>query len=114
MGKIRGFMARHYLLLQVYRALVFVVGLVCVVAGIIMLVTPGPGWLAIFLGLGLWGTEFSAAHRLNLWGRRQFIKAWQRIEHHRHERHRRQTRARWQGRTNKEHFCPSGVHYHGG
>jgi hypothetical protein len=29
-----------------------------------MLVTPGPGWLVIFLGLGLLGAEFVWARRL--------------------------------------------------
>ena len=33
-------------------------------AGIIMLVTPGPGWLAIAGGIGLLATEFAWAKRL--------------------------------------------------
>jgi len=32
--------------------------------GIVMLVTPGPGWLVIFLGLGLLAAEFVWAKRL--------------------------------------------------
>ena len=32
--------------------------------GIVMLVTPGPGWLVIFLGLGLLAAEFVWARRL--------------------------------------------------
>lgn len=33
-------------------------------AGVVMLVTPGPGWLVIFLGLGLLAAEFVWAQRL--------------------------------------------------
>ena len=32
--------------------------------GIVMLVTPGPGWVVIFLGLGLLAAEFVWAKRL--------------------------------------------------
>ncbi|GIG29680.1 PGPGW domain-containing protein [Cellulomonas marina] len=41
-----------------YRVLVAVVGGATVVAGIAMLVLPGPGWLAIFLGLSILASEF--------------------------------------------------------
>jgi uncharacterized protein (TIGR02611 family) len=41
-----------------------VVGGFLVVAGIAMLVLPGPGWLVIFLGLGILATEFVWAERL--------------------------------------------------
>ncbi|MGW5070752.1 PGPGW domain-containing protein, partial [Streptomyces cyaneofuscatus] len=36
---------------------VFVVGLGVVVAGVLMLVLPGPGWLVIFGGMAIWATE---------------------------------------------------------
>jgi uncharacterized protein (TIGR02611 family) len=32
--------------------------------GVVMLVTPGPGWLVILLGLGLLAAEFVWARRL--------------------------------------------------
>ncbi len=41
-----------------------VVGGFLVVAGIALLVLPGPGWLIIFLGLGILATEFVWAERL--------------------------------------------------
>jgi uncharacterized protein (TIGR02611 family) len=41
-----------------------VVGGFLVVAGIALLVLPGPGWLVIFLGLGILATEFVWAERL--------------------------------------------------
>lgn len=39
-------------------------GLVLIVAGAIMLVTPGPGLLLIAAGLSLWAKRFGWAHRL--------------------------------------------------
>ena len=39
-------------------------GFVLLLAGIIMLVTPGPGWLTIFMGLALLASEFTWARRL--------------------------------------------------
>jgi uncharacterized protein (TIGR02611 family) len=35
-----------------------------VLAGAIMLVVPGPGWAVIFLGVGIWATEFLWARSL--------------------------------------------------
>ena len=46
------------------RILVAIGGFLLIVAGVIMLVTPGPGWVAIFAGLALWATEFVWAERL--------------------------------------------------
>ena len=49
---------------QLWQALVGVSGLAVIVIGVILLPLPGPGWLIIFLGLGIWGTEFAWAQRL--------------------------------------------------
>lgn len=49
---------------QVRRAFRVVAGFTLLAAGAVMLVTPGPGWLAIFLGLGLLAAEFVWARRL--------------------------------------------------
>ncbi len=46
------------------RAVKIVVGFVVLLAGIIMLVTPGPGWAAIAVGLAILATEFHWAARL--------------------------------------------------
>jgi len=43
------------------KVIVFVVGWLIVVAGLIMLVTPGPGWAAIFLGFAILATEYTSA-----------------------------------------------------
>jgi uncharacterized protein (TIGR02611 family) len=46
------------------RLLVFIVGVLVIIAGVIMLVIPGPGWAAIFLGLAILATEFEQANRI--------------------------------------------------
>jgi uncharacterized protein (TIGR02611 family) len=48
----------------VYRTVIGVLGGAIIVLGIILLPLPGPGWLVIFLGLGLLATEFEWAERL--------------------------------------------------
>jgi len=49
---------------QVRRVLRIVSGFTLLLAGVVMLVTPGPGWLVILLGLGLLAAEFVWARRL--------------------------------------------------
>ena len=47
-----------------WRIVVLVVGLVVTVAGLVMMVTPGPGLLLIVAGLGILATEFAWAQRI--------------------------------------------------
>lgn len=54
---------------------VFVVGLAVVVAGIVMLPLPGPGWLVIFGGMAIWATEFVWAQLVLRWTRRKVTEA---------------------------------------
>jgi uncharacterized protein (TIGR02611 family) len=49
---------------QVRRVSRIVGGFTLLLIGIVMLVTPGPGWLVIFFGLGLLAAEFVWAKRL--------------------------------------------------
>ena len=56
---------------QAKRLITVVIGFTIVLVGIIMLVTPGPGLVAIVLGLALLGTEF-------VWAK----KLMKRFEHH--------------------------------
>ena len=58
------------------RIVVTIVGSAFVLAGIVMLVIPGPGWLSIFLGLAILGTEFTFARRINDWLRTQVRRVW--------------------------------------
>ncbi|GAA1578625.1 hypothetical protein GCM10009678_71640 [Actinomadura kijaniata] len=45
------------------KVAVTVAGIALIIAGIVMMVLPGPGVVAILAGLGLLGTEYPAARR---------------------------------------------------
>jgi len=47
-----------------WRLVVLASGLVVIAVGVVLLVIPGPGWLIIFLGLGILAAEFAWAQRL--------------------------------------------------
>jgi uncharacterized protein (TIGR02611 family) len=49
---------------QVRRIFRAVAGFTLLLVGLVMLFTPGPGWLVILLGLGLLAAEFVWARRL--------------------------------------------------
>jgi uncharacterized protein (TIGR02611 family) len=49
---------------RVYQGVVFVLGLVLVVGGIILVPLPGPGWLIVIFGIAVWASEFEPADRL--------------------------------------------------
>jgi uncharacterized protein (TIGR02611 family) len=59
----------------VWRVAIAVIGLVIVVVGVILLPLPGPGWLIIFVGIGVWATEFAWASRL-LHRARTLVSRW--------------------------------------
>lgn len=46
------------------RVLVLIIGTLIIIAGMLMLVLPGPGWAAIFLGLAILSTEFDRADKI--------------------------------------------------
>jgi tellurite resistance protein TerC len=48
---------------QARRIIVAVVGFTVVLLGVVMMVTPGPGWLVVFLGLSILSAEFVWARR---------------------------------------------------
>jgi uncharacterized protein (TIGR02611 family) len=56
---------------------------VVLVAGIIMIPYPGPGWLVVFIGLAILGTEFDWARRLLSYARSRYDRwnAWQHRQH---------------------------------
>jgi uncharacterized protein (TIGR02611 family) len=66
-SRVRSLPGGHHL----WRIGIALAGLVVVVAGAIMLVIPGPGWAVIFLGFGIWATEFPWARALL-----QFARRW--------------------------------------
>ena len=58
-----------------YRVAVALVGLAIVAVGIAAIPLPGPGWLIVFLGLGVWASEFDWAARLLDWVKGK-VTAW--------------------------------------
>jgi uncharacterized protein (TIGR02611 family) len=81
-SRARAWVELHPRIRFAYRFTVGVVGLLVVVAGLILVPLPGPGWLIVFLGIAVLGTEFPAAHRVGQWLKRVLarsvarIKAW--------------------------------------
>jgi tellurite resistance protein TerC len=63
-------------------------GLALLVAGIAMLVLPGPGIVAIALGLALLAAEFRWARRILLQLRRSYRKVIPRRSHRKNDAHR--------------------------
>lgn len=47
-----------------YRLIVAIVGGAVIVAGLLLVPLPGPGWLIVFIGLAVLATEFHWANRL--------------------------------------------------
>lgn len=46
------------------KVMITLAGTLVLVGGLVMLITPGPGWLFIILGLGILATEYVWAHHL--------------------------------------------------
>ena len=63
--------------LAIYRGVVFTLGLVLVVGGLILVPLPGPGWLIVFIGVSIWASEFEFAQRLLYWGKDR-LRDWER------------------------------------
>jgi uncharacterized protein (TIGR02611 family) len=63
-SRFRAYMRGHRLLNTTWRIGVFTVGVAVLGAGLVMIVTPGPGWAAIFIGLAILATEFAWAQRV--------------------------------------------------
>jgi uncharacterized protein (TIGR02611 family) len=58
-----------------YRVGVGIVGFAVVLLGLFLIPFPGPGWLVVFLGLGILATEFAWAERLLDYARGQ-VRRW--------------------------------------
>ncbi|MFF4758146.1 TIGR02611 family protein [Streptomyces sp. NPDC001292] len=56
---------------------IFLAGLLVVIAGIVMLPLPGPGWVVIFGGMAIWATEFVWAQLVLRWTKRKVTEAAQ-------------------------------------
>ncbi|MFJ2863775.1 TIGR02611 family protein [Kitasatospora sp. NPDC087314] len=71
------FVRRSRPLHRTWQVVIFLAGLAVVVLGVIMLPLPGPGWVVIFLGMGIWATEFVWAQLALRWTRRKVAEAAQ-------------------------------------
>jgi uncharacterized protein (TIGR02611 family) len=77
----RATIERHPRLRLAYLIALAVVGITIVLVGIVLIPLPGPGWLIVFLGFAVLGTEFAVARRFNAFLRRMLGRAtawWQR------------------------------------
>ena len=54
-----------FIIKNFWKTIIFIVGLIITILGIIMLFTPGQGILTIIFGLGILATEFIWAKNLN-------------------------------------------------
>jgi uncharacterized protein (TIGR02611 family) len=63
---LRHWVGGHRYLLLVYRLGVGLLGTIIIVVGLVLVPLPGPGWLIVFLGVAVLGTEFASAHRLGI------------------------------------------------
>ena len=78
--------ARYRTLHITWQITVLTIGAAIICAGLAMLVLPGPGWAAIFVGLAVLSTEFLWAERLLTWTKKQARKAAQRALDPQHRR----------------------------
>jgi uncharacterized protein (TIGR02611 family) len=67
---------RRPVLRRAYRVFVGALGGVIAVGGLLLVPLPGPGWLVVFLGLAVLGTEFAWAKRLAAFTKRQLARFW--------------------------------------
>lgn len=72
----RAWIDRHPRLNTAYRIGVGIVGGVLAVGGLVLVPLPGPGWLVVFLGLAVLGTEFHWARRVAAWLKRVLDRFW--------------------------------------
>jgi uncharacterized protein (TIGR02611 family) len=66
---------RNTLLNNAWRIAVFTVGMAVLLAGVAMLILPGPGWAAIFVGFAILATEFAWANAALMWAKDKATQA---------------------------------------
>jgi uncharacterized protein (TIGR02611 family) len=66
-----------------YRIAVAVFGVLVLAGGIVLIPYPGPGWVIVFLGLGILASEFAWAHRLLTFARGKYDRwlEWMKVQH---------------------------------
>lgn len=89
MDRWRRLIRRYPWLNAVYKVLVTVIGIAIVVLGLVLVPLPGPGWLIVFVGMTVLGSEYHWARRLTGWLRRVLARFWEWWRLRRAERQRR-------------------------
>lgn len=86
-GRVRLWVHRRPGGVQLWQVGIGVLGLVVIAVGIAFLALPGPGWATIFVGLGIWATEFAWARSLLRRVRRAAVQsaAWIQRQPRRHK-----------------------------
>ena len=74
--RMREWVSTHRRLDAAYRTVVGILGGGLAIVGLLMVPLPGPGWLVVFLGLAILGTEFHWAKRLAGWLKRALDRFW--------------------------------------
>jgi uncharacterized protein (TIGR02611 family) len=72
----RSWVSQYPRLEHAYRAAVGILGGTLSVIGLLLVPLPGPGWLVVFLGLAVLGTEFRWAKRIAVWLKRRLDRFW--------------------------------------
>lgn len=78
MARWRAAIRRRPWLDVLYRVIITVLGSVTAIVGLILVPLPGPGWLIVFLGLTVLGSEYHWARRILGWLRRTLARFWER------------------------------------
>lgn len=60
---------------RIYKWVVGVVGVIVTIVGLVTVPAPGPGWLIVFVGIGILASEFEWAQRLLAYGKAR-LKDW--------------------------------------
>lgn len=74
--RMRAWVSMHPRLDVGYRLAVGIVGGGIALLGLLLVPLPGPGWLVVFLGLAVLGTEFLWAKRIAAWLKRTLERVW--------------------------------------
>src|SRR5918997_6083233 len=68
---------------EAYRVAIFAAGLLCIAAGVALMVLPGPLTIPpVLLGLWIWSTEFRFAERFFDASKKKAREAWSHAKHH--------------------------------
>ncbi len=64
----------------VRQVVIFIIGTVTVIIGIILVPLPGPGWVIIFAGFAILATEFAYAEKVRAWLVKTFKDGWEQLK----------------------------------